>query len=75
MIIGAGPAGLFAAYKLAGKCDVTILDKGLPVEKGTALPLTTAPENALYAQNCTAKAEQELSLTAKSYSALKLEAH
>ncbi|MDD4878728.1 MAG: FAD-dependent oxidoreductase [Candidatus Nanoarchaeia archaeon] len=33
VIIGAGPAGLFAAYKLAGKCDVTILDKGLPVEK------------------------------------------
>jgi len=33
VIIGAGPAGLFAAYKLAGKCQVTILDKGLPVEK------------------------------------------
>lgn len=33
VIIGAGPAGLFAAYKLADKCDVTILDKGLPVEK------------------------------------------
>jgi len=33
VIIGAGPAGLFAAYKLAGKCDVTVLDKGLSVEK------------------------------------------
>lgn len=32
IIIGAGPAGLFAAYKLAGKCEVTILDKGHTVE-------------------------------------------
>jgi len=33
IIVGAGPAGLFAAYKLAGCCEVTIIDKGLPVEK------------------------------------------
>jgi len=33
VIVGAGPAGLFAAYELAGKADVTILDKGKPIEK------------------------------------------
>lgn len=33
VIIGAGPAGLFAAYKLAGKAHVTILDKGRDIEK------------------------------------------
>lgn len=32
-IIGAGPAGLFAAYKLAKHADVTIIDKGKDVEK------------------------------------------
>lgn len=31
-IIGAGPAGLFAAYELAAKADVTILDKGKTIE-------------------------------------------
>ncbi|MBU4241991.1 MAG: FAD-dependent oxidoreductase [Nanoarchaeota archaeon] len=33
VIVGAGPAGLFAAYELAGKADVTILDKGKSIEK------------------------------------------
>jgi len=32
-IVGAGPAGLFAANKLADYCDVTILDKGKDVDK------------------------------------------
>ena len=32
-IIGAGPAGLFAAYMLAGKADVTVIDKGKDVDK------------------------------------------
>lgn len=33
VIIGGGPAGLFAAYNLAGFCDVTIIDKGNDVTK------------------------------------------
>lgn len=33
VIIGAGPAGLFAAYELAGKADVTIIDKGKSIEQ------------------------------------------
>jgi len=33
VIIGAGPAGLFAAYRLAGKAHITILDKGRDIEK------------------------------------------
>lgn len=32
VIIGAGPAGLFAAYKLAGKSDITVIDKGRDIE-------------------------------------------
>lgn len=32
-IVGAGPAGLFAAHKLAGYADVTVLDKGKDVSK------------------------------------------
>jgi len=33
IIIGAGPAGLFAAYKLAGKCDVLIIEKGPSIKE------------------------------------------
>ncbi|MFW9814054.1 MAG: FAD-dependent oxidoreductase, partial [Candidatus Thorarchaeota archaeon] len=34
VIIGGGPAGLFAAYKLAGHAEVTILDAGkLPAHR------------------------------------------
>jgi len=33
VIVGGGPAGLFAAYKLAGKADITIIDKGRDIEK------------------------------------------
>lgn len=33
VIIGAGPAGLFAAYKLMGKAHVIVLDKGRDIEK------------------------------------------
>ena len=33
LIIGAGPAGMFAAEKLAGKKDVLIIDKGKEVDK------------------------------------------
>ncbi|MBL7100353.1 MAG: FAD-dependent oxidoreductase [Nanoarchaeota archaeon] len=33
VIVGAGPAGLFAAYKLAGHADITVLDKGKDVGK------------------------------------------
>lgn len=32
VIVGAGPAGLFAAYKLAKKADVTIIEKGKDVD-------------------------------------------
>ena len=32
-IIGSGPAGLFCADRLAGTCDVTIFEAGLPIEK------------------------------------------
>tara|TARA_Y100000310_G_C20649624_1_gene798623 strand:- start:157 stop:1500 length:1344 start_codon:yes stop_codon:yes gene_type:complete len=32
-IIGAGPAGLFAAHKLKGKADITIFDQGRSIEK------------------------------------------
>ena len=32
-IIGAGPAGLFAAYKLAENAEITIYDTGKNVEK------------------------------------------
>ncbi|MBN2095407.1 MAG: NAD(P)/FAD-dependent oxidoreductase [Candidatus Aenigmarchaeota archaeon] len=28
IIVGAGPAGLFAAHELAGKCEVILIDKG-----------------------------------------------
>jgi len=33
VIVGSGPAGLFAAYKLAGHADITVVDKGKDVEK------------------------------------------
>lgn len=33
VIVGAGPAGLFAAYKLSGKSDVIIIDKGRDIEE------------------------------------------
>ncbi len=33
VIVGSGPAGLFAAHELAGKADVTIIDKGKDVKK------------------------------------------
>ena len=33
VIVGSGPAGLFAAYKLAGNADVTVIDKGKDVDK------------------------------------------
>lgn len=33
VIVGAGPAGLFAAYELAEKCNVTVLDMGRAVDK------------------------------------------
>ncbi|MBN2406556.1 MAG: FAD-dependent oxidoreductase [Elusimicrobia bacterium] len=32
-IVGAGPAGFFAAHKLAGHCDVRVLDRGRDIEK------------------------------------------
>lgn len=32
VIVGAGPAGLFAAYKLAGKADVTVIDEGRDID-------------------------------------------
>lgn len=32
-IVGSGPAGLFAAYKLAGHAEVTVIDKGKDVDK------------------------------------------
>jgi len=32
-IVGAGPAGMFAAYKLAEKFDVTVFDRGRDIEK------------------------------------------
>lgn len=32
-IVGSGPAGLFAAYKLAGHADVTVIDKGRDVDR------------------------------------------
>jgi uncharacterized FAD-dependent dehydrogenase len=35
IIVGAGSAGMFAAYKLAGKCDVTVIDQGRNIEKRT----------------------------------------
>jgi len=33
VIVGSGPAGLFAAYKLAGHADVTVVDKGRDVDR------------------------------------------
>jgi len=33
IIVGCGPAGLFAAFKLAGKCEVLILDRGPCLEE------------------------------------------
>ncbi len=36
VIVGAGPAGLFSAYILKGKADVTILDKGPSIEERLA---------------------------------------
>lgn len=33
VIVGAGSAGLFAAYGLAGKADVTVVDKGKDIEQ------------------------------------------
>lgn len=33
VIIGAGPAGLFAGYNLAGQCEVVIIDKGPPLKE------------------------------------------
>jgi uncharacterized FAD-dependent dehydrogenase len=35
VIVGAGPAGIFAANELAGKCDVTVIDKGKDIETRT----------------------------------------
>ncbi len=35
VIVGAGPAGLFAAYELAGKYDITVIDKGEDIEQRT----------------------------------------
>ena len=32
-IVGAGPAGLFAAYKLAGKVALSVIDRGKDIEK------------------------------------------
>jgi len=32
-IVGVGPAGLFAAYELAGKARVALIDKGLKVRQ------------------------------------------
>jgi len=37
VIVGAGPAGLFAAYKLTGKAHITIIDKGRDIEKRICL--------------------------------------
>ncbi len=37
LIIGAGPAGLFAANELAGKKEVIIVDKGKDVDKRTSI--------------------------------------
>jgi hypothetical protein len=33
VIVGGGPAGLFAAHKLAGKCKVTLIDKGKEIRE------------------------------------------
>ena len=33
IIVGSGPAGMFAAYELAGKMDVTIVDRGRDITK------------------------------------------
>ncbi len=47
-IIGAGPAGLFAAYQLAGKAEVTVYDKGKTVEKRNC----PSPDNCKQCKLC-----------------------
>ncbi|MGC9310258.1 MAG: NAD(P)/FAD-dependent oxidoreductase [Candidatus Aenigmatarchaeota archaeon] len=47
IIVGAGPAGLFAANELAGKCEVVLIDKGNLVSKRIC-PMSTTKK----CQNC-----------------------
>lgn len=52
VIIGAGPAGLFCADRLAGHANVTIYEDGLPIEKRVCPDIGCKP-NVATATLCT----------------------